>query len=99
MAVFMITYDIRIKDRDEYPEIYKTIKSLGSWCHPLESVWFVDTTTKTATQIRSSIETRMRKGDNILVIRCVNERSGYYNESCIDWMRSADRTWKTPPIK
>lgn len=40
--VYTISYDLN-KPGQDYSELYEEIKSLGSWCHPVDSTWYVDT--------------------------------------------------------
>ena len=51
--LFPISYDLN-KPGQDYPNLYKRIKTLGSWCHPLDSIWFVETTS-TAIQVKDHL--------------------------------------------
>lgn len=42
MRIYLITYDLK-QIGQNYSELYNSIKSLGDWRHPMESVWFVAT--------------------------------------------------------
>jgi hypothetical protein len=51
--LFSINYDLYKPGQDD-PNLYKRIKTLGSRCHPLDSIRFVETTS-TATQVRDHL--------------------------------------------
>lgn len=102
MVVYMISYDIKVKDSFEYEPLYKAIKGISTnCCHPLESVWFVDTTTKSAADIMNILSPHLtlkdKGGDAIIIRRCVDAGAGHYGSSSVDWMNSSNRTWSTPP--
>lgn len=63
--VYTISYDLNRPGKD-YPKLYDTIKSLGSWCHPVDSTWYVDTTL-TAVQVRDTLQSVVDASDQILV--------------------------------
>lgn len=101
MAVYMITYDIKVVDNFEYPKLYEAIKGIsGEWCHPQESVWFVDTTIFSSRDIMAKLQPcltlREHGGDSIIVIRCTSDSSGYSYKEANDWINSPYRTWETP---
>lgn len=102
MAVYMITYDIKVKDSFEYQPLYEAIKGIsGCWCHPVESVWFVDTVRFSATDIMNKLKPfltlRNHNGDRILINRCTESNSGWFHKDSIDWFNSRNRTWTNPP--
>ncbi len=41
--LYHISYDLNRPGKD-YPDLYKAIKEIGPWCHPLDSTWYVETT-------------------------------------------------------
>ncbi|MCG4273893.1 hypothetical protein [Acetobacter senegalensis] len=103
MAVYMISYDIKVKDSFEYQPLYEAIKGIsGTWCHPLESVWFVDTTTLSADDImkklRPLLTIRDKGGDTIIIRRCLKEGGGVYSKEAIDWILDDRRTWLEPSV-
>ena len=102
MAVYMISYDIEVADSFEYSSLYEAIAGIsGDWSHPLESVWFVDTTTMSASDImnklRPHLTIRKNGGDKILIIRCTDDVSAHYESHDVDWINSPSRTWNNPP--
>ena len=48
----IITYDLRNSNKN-YEELYKKIKSYGTWAHICESVWFISTTDSCQTVCRN----------------------------------------------
>ncbi len=63
--VYTISYDLNRPGKD-YPKLYDTIKSLGAWCHPVDSTWYVDTTL-TAVQVRDRLQSVVDTTDQIMV--------------------------------
>ena len=97
MAVFMISYDIKVQENFEYPKLYEAIKKIGSWCPVLESVWYVDTVDYSATDIYDYLHpylTLQKKGgDTLIVQRCHISNRGWLNVDVVAWLESPDRTW------
>lgn len=81
--VYLITYDLNNPGQN-YDSLYKTIKSLGSWAHALDSTWFVDTN-YSAAQIREKLQTHMDSND-LVFVSLVTEYSAYLNDNIIDWL-------------
>lgn len=65
LLVYTISYDLNRPGKD-YPNLYETIKALGSWCHPVDSTWYVDTM-RTAVQVRDALQSVVDSTDQILV--------------------------------
>lgn len=66
--VYLISYDLN-KPGQDYPELYKEIKLLGStWCHPVDSTWFV-VSTLLPDQIVSRLKAVTDPSDSIIVVR------------------------------
>jgi len=87
MKSYLITYDL-MKQGQNYEELYKEIKAIGSWCHILESNWVIKTDL-TAVQVRDRITPHIDKNDKVFVahlsgeaawIRLDTERS--------DWLKA-----------
>lgn len=74
MSVYQINYDLR-KQRD-YSSLIERIKSYGTWCHPLESVWII-VTDQTAVQVRDNLRAVMDADDGLLVTRLQGEAAWY----------------------
>lgn len=65
--VYHISYDLNTPGKD-YTALYDAIKSLGSWCHPVDSTWYVDTTL-TAEAVRNQLDAVMDATDYVIVSR------------------------------
>jgi hypothetical protein len=65
IMVYHISYDLNKPGKD-YKDLYAEIKKLGSWCHPVDSTWYVDTS-KDASGIRDALSTVMDSSDELLV--------------------------------
>lgn len=63
--VYSISYDLNRPGQD-YDDLYRAIKGLGNWCHPLDSTWFV-VCNLTATQIRDRLKSASDYTDGILI--------------------------------
>lgn len=63
--VYHISYDLKKPGKD-YTDLYSEIKKLGSWCHPVDSTWYVDTTAN-ATSIRDALLSVMDSTDALVV--------------------------------
>ena len=96
MAVYMITYDLKVKNKDEYQPLYEAIQGLGSNCHPVESVWFVDTklsSTEIMDKLRVLLSLKEKGGDRIIISKCTINISGHFGKEEIDWINSSKRNW------
>ena len=67
--VYSISYDLN-KPGQDYSALYSAIKELGSWCHPLDSTWFV-VTELGAADIRDRLAKVMDKSDGLIVVRAL----------------------------
>lgn len=64
MAIHILSYDLN-KQKD-YLALYQAIKSLGSWCHPVDSTFLVISSLSTA-QVRDHVRAAMDGDDSLLV--------------------------------
>lgn len=91
MNVKIISYDLGSPEKfEDYEDLIRYIKSLGSWAKPLYSVWLVDTD-KTVSEIRDEAKHLIDSNDKIFVAEW-NTDSGWasYNlpKSVTDWLHS-----------
>ena len=88
MAILSITYDLRKPGRN-YDELYQAIKKLGSWAHPAQSVWLVDTT-KSTSDVRDELKKHVDSNDRILVVGPDVPRWAAFNldDKVINWMKT-----------
>jgi hypothetical protein len=88
MALHAISYDLSKPDRD-YDRLFKAIKSLGSWCHPLKSMWVVKTNL-TVGQIRDRLKSVVDSDDHLLVTEMTGAWASYNVEAVVtDWLKAA----------
>jgi len=66
MNTLLISYDLNTPGQD-YAQLHEKIKSLGAWCHSLESTWIV-TTSYTPVQVRDSLVSTIDRNDELLVM-------------------------------
>ena len=86
MAVQLITYDLR-KPRQNYSELHKAIKSLGSWWHCVESVWLVRTAL-TSGQTRDALNAHIDSNDILVVTSLAGDwATDHLGADCVDWLR------------
>lgn len=65
--IYCISYDLNKPGKD-YTDLYKAIKELGSWCHPVDSTWFVDSVLS-ADGVRDSLLQVTDSTDAIIVVK------------------------------
>lgn len=89
--VLLITYDLHEPDRD-YEDVIATIKGFGSWAHPEESVWLVDTTLSPA-QCRSALVEETTDA-TIFVVPVAQQWAAYDSpQRIVDWLNDGQRRW------
>lgn len=65
--VYHISYDLNRPGKD-YSALHAAIKQLGSWCHPVDSTWYVNSSL-TAASIVDTLFAVMDNSDSLLVTR------------------------------
>lgn len=82
---YIVSYDLKTPGRD-YATLYSTVKSVGDWQHPLESVWIV-WTPKDANELFNLIHPTMDVNDLLLITKIdPNDRQGWLPKTCWEWM-------------
>lgn len=66
MAIYIVSYDLRAPGRN-YDALYKALRSLDAFAHPLESLWLIEVP-GSASHVRDTLKTVMDKNDGIVVI-------------------------------
>lgn len=82
----MISYDLN-KPGQNYSELYKAIKNLGSWWHYLDSTWLIDSSF-TAIKISEHLRTHMDKNDSLLVFKLGKGHDGWLEQKAWDWINN-----------
>jgi 6-phosphogluconate dehydrogenase (decarboxylating) len=87
ILVYLITYDL-IKERSstDYEKLFLRIKSLGSYIHPLKSVWLVDTIHTTAKSVYETLTPALDENDLILVTDIGKNQYGILPRGSWDWI-------------
>lgn len=85
--VYLISYDLN-KPGQSYANLYQSIKNLGSWCHPLDSTWFV-VSELSATAIRDQLRLVIDQSDS-LIVNEVGDQAAWYglSQEVSDWLKS-----------
>ncbi|HCC25076.1 MAG TPA: hypothetical protein DEP85_06175 [Holosporales bacterium] len=66
--VYHVSYDLRKPGRD-YAKLYETIKKAGStWCHPLDSTWYIVSSLDAST-LRDTLKAVMDPSDALIVTK------------------------------
>lgn len=85
MAAKLITYDLRAPNRN-YEDLYEVIKSLGHWCHPLESTWLV-VTSLGVDRVAELVQGVLPQNDLLLVLDVTQDPSqGLLPKEPWDWI-------------
>lgn len=90
MNTFLISYDLGSSETyDDYKMLIQYIKSYSTWAKPLQSVWLVKTT-KTASQVRDEIKTKIDSNDKVLVVDITKTGWASFNISkdVAEWMKN-----------
>jgi hypothetical protein len=83
----VISYDLN-KPGQDYQDLYAEIKRLGSWCHPLDSTWFV-VSSLTAETIRNRLISVMDQSDSLIVARASAPAAwNGLSQKLSDWLRN-----------
>lgn len=90
--ILSVAYDLHNPGRD-YDDVIKTIKTAASWCHPQESVWFIDTSLSPSDWV-DKLKAAGDPNDELLVIRVSQHWSSFnMDKDAVVWFKSTSRTW------
>lgn len=83
--ILSISYDLRKPGRN-YDDLYKAIKSAPSWCHAMDSYWFIKTNESPriwADRLKEAIDSN----DNLFVVDITGQAYwGWMPQSVWDWL-------------
>ena len=82
--LYVISYDLN-KPGQNYSELFKAIKNLGSWWHYLDSTWLVDTSL-TATKMSDILNTKIDQNDSLLIFRLGKDKNGWLSQKAWNWI-------------
>lgn len=86
MTTYAITYDLHQPGQD-YDDLYETIKDYGWWWHHQDSIWLVNTSTASASEIRDDLMDIVDTNDQVLVFEASTPWAEYgHNDSATDWL-------------
>lgn len=85
--ILLITYDLKIPDRD-YSALYEAIKNAGtSWWHYLDSVWIINTS-MTVNDCSNLLHTYMDSSDLLLVLDISGKQyQGWLPTKAWEWLK------------
>ena len=73
MAYFVVTYDLKQKDWEDYDTLIKELDKMSSVKYQ-ESCWFVDQQ-KTAAQVFSQLKAYLHEDDSLMVVEFLKKPS------------------------
>lgn len=85
MTVFVVSYDLNNPGQN-YDDLYKAIRSIGSWWHYLDSTWLVSTNL-TAKNIYDRLSPHLDSNDRILIIEAGKNWHARINDQAYQWIR------------
>ncbi|PIZ73857.1 CRISPR-associated protein Cas2 [Candidatus Peregrinibacteria bacterium CG_4_10_14_0_2_um_filter_43_11] len=87
MNCYIITYDLKNSDANDYSELFEAIKSYKTWAHINESVWAIVTEEK-AKIIRDFLKEKMDSEDSLFVVKSGTE-AAWSNVLCKkEWLKN-----------
>ncbi|ABL84151.1 hypothetical protein Noca_4656 [Nocardioides sp. JS614] len=87
-----VSYDLS-KPGHNYDDLYAATKSLGGWCHALESLW-IASTDLTAVQVRDRLKAVIDDNDSLLVTQMSGTWASYnVGSSQTDWLQKS--VWRS----
>lgn len=84
--VYVVSYDLKSKDRD-YDPLIEAIKRSPRWWHHLKSTWLVESS-ETAEQIWDRLAPFVSEEDNFLIIEVRKNYGGWLTEKAWGWIES-----------
>lgn len=91
--VYFVTYDLHQAGRD-YPAIERLLKSAPAWCHPMGSVWFIESSAP-AGDWRDALKQTGDSNDEHFVARIATKNWASYNvnKETTAWLKDPARQW------
>ena len=89
MNKYLITYDLKNKNIRNYDRLYIAIKSIGPWCHYLESTWIIKTNLSSQ-QIWNLIGGYIMTNDHLLIVKIDESipKWGWLPQDAWNWLNS-----------
>lgn len=89
MRTLLVSYDLN-KPGQFYAPLIDAIKGVGTWCHPLESMWIVRANI-TAAGLRDALLGYVDPTDELLVIDVTGDAAAWtvtLNQDVQQWLRT-----------
>lgn len=86
MDIFIITYDLIAPDKD-YQSLYDAIESYKEYTHPLESIWFVRTSSSSR-DIRDYLKSYLDSNDKLFVAKIDEWASRNLPDESTKWLKN-----------
>ena len=90
MAILSVSYDLREHGRHDYQHLEEAIKLFPSWCHALQSSWFIVTDVGPK-KVYEYLKRYLGRTDSVLVVPVV--MSAYWGQGLrqdvLDWLAAA----------
>lgn len=90
MSVLLVTYDLDQPGRN-YAGLIAAIKK-RTWCHALDSVWFLDTDDSPGT-VRDELSKELDTGDQLYVFRLRKHWAAHKKDASTEWLKADKRSW------
>lgn len=90
MSVLLVTYDLDDPNRN-YSGLIAAIKR-RTYCHALDSVWFLDTFDDPA-DVRNELSKELDGGDQLYVFRLRKHWAAHKKDAATEWLKSDKRSW------
>lgn len=88
MNKYLITYDLKNKNIENYGNLYNAIQRVGPWWHHLDSTWIVKTNLNSQ-QIWNILLPYIYKNDHILIVKIDNfDKWGWLPQDAWVWLNS-----------
>jgi len=86
MNVLLITYELNAKPKEEYTELYSTIKKSNYWWHYLENTWLIATETDPK-EWHDKLENKIFHNDRLLIIEVKPNYDGWLSRDAWKWIK------------
>jgi hypothetical protein len=86
-VILLVSYDLKVPGRD-YTKLYGVLKTASSWCHYLESTWFISTYESVESwsdKIRAAID----ENDRLFIVDITGKKyNGWLPQKAWEWLSS-----------
>ena len=86
MAIYSVSYDLKVDADPNYDEIITEIKSFNGYRKVMKSHWFV-CHSGSANQVYEKLKRHLNKGDHILVMEATKNYQGLLPSAVWDWLK------------